>query len=224
MSSDPSRLAPQSLGQRRPAGIRFRRASWRLGAEELVRAPKEGHKRRKGVEGEDELCVASRDAAGVGWGSCRWLDVAGAFCPGPAGYGDVGRGGMPFVCADRGGPPSPRLLPPPRLRRTRRRTGPGYTNPMVARYGGRSPRLRSLAGWGPRRLWTPLSARPAACTPCAFCGYRLEGFLPRWEPSPQTSGQRILEAVFVVAIPSSDDARGDAVPRISILFLQPGGQ
>ncbi len=27
---------------------------------------KEGHKRRKGVEGEDELCVASIDAAGVG--------------------------------------------------------------------------------------------------------------------------------------------------------------
>ena len=47
-----------------------------------------------------------------------------------------------------------------------------------------------------------------------FWGYRLEGFLPRWEPSPQTSGQRILEAVIVVAIPSSDDARGDAVPRI----------
>ena len=55
-------------------------------------------------------------------------------------------------------------------------------------------------------------------------GHRLEGLLPRWEPSPQTSGQRILEAVIVVAIPSSDDARGDAVPRISILFLQPGGQ
>ena len=51
MSSDPSRLAPQSLGQRRPAGIRFRRASWRLGAEELVRAAKEGCALRRLAEG-----------------------------------------------------------------------------------------------------------------------------------------------------------------------------
>ena len=52
---------------------------------------------------------------------------------------------------------------------------PGYTNPMAARCWARSPRLGSLAGWGPRRLWTPSSARSAACTPCAFCGQSPEG-------------------------------------------------
>ena len=33
---------PRGLCQRSPAGIRFRRASWRLGAEELIRAAEEG--------------------------------------------------------------------------------------------------------------------------------------------------------------------------------------
>ena len=65
----------------------------------------DGRKKRKMLEGEYEPCVASIDAAGVGSGSCLWLDVAGAFCPGPAGCGDVGRGGLLFVCADRGDAP-----------------------------------------------------------------------------------------------------------------------
>jgi hypothetical protein len=34
-------------------------------------------------------------------------------------------------------------------------TRPSYTRPMAARYGDWSPRLGSLAGRRPRRLWTP---------------------------------------------------------------------
>ena len=80
-----------------------------------------------------ERCGASIDAAGAGWGSCLWLDVAGAFCPGPAGCalrslgeggmkhgtaercelgrrGEGRRGGLLFVCGDRGD--APRLVRP----------------------------------------------------------------------------------------------------------------
>jgi hypothetical protein len=95
-------------------------------------------KSAKGSRVRSERCVASIDAAGAGWGSCLWLDVAGASCPGPAGCalclvrrslgggGSLGeggrkhgtaercelgrrgggrRGGLLFVCADRGGAP-----------------------------------------------------------------------------------------------------------------------
>jgi hypothetical protein len=87
------------LGPRNRSGRRRRAAP-------SVGLPKEGRKKRKGLTAKAEPCVASIDAAGVGWGSCLWLDVAGAFCPGPAGCGDEGRGGLVFVCAGRGGPPS----------------------------------------------------------------------------------------------------------------------
>jgi hypothetical protein len=103
---------------------------------------KEGHKRRKGVEGEDEPCVASIDAAGGGLGDAvDWFQSA--------------------------------LTGAAHLRRAfGGQARPGCTRPMAARYGGRSPRLGSLAGWGPRRLWTPISARSAGCALCAFWGYR----------------------------------------------------